>query len=389
MNASVANTTANRLRGFRSRRGVTLMELLVVIVIISILLALLFPALNAARESSRRSACQSNLRQLGVGLLARAGRSPDQRYCSGAFHWRYDGSVVDYGWVADLMKQGTPAGKMLCPSNPAQVSETYNDLLTMDPAAVAADPCSCVSLDDLAGSAEQTAPDGQTIENPCRTIVEDNPSADVRQHIVASKIFEKHFNTNYTASWFLVRGGVALDADGNPKTCSGCVTAPTDLKGRGSSTGPLRQSTVDTGTAPSSFLPLLGCGAAAGILSQTVGPVQLGVPVAKSFTNGPVLNPDMTLPALFASGTPRDGANGWWAVWARGTLQDYRGFAPVHRGSCNLLFADGSVKTFEDQNEDGLLNNGFTSTTSNGFADDTVEISPNDVFSLWSLKESF
>lgn len=388
MKTTVANASHDRCPGLHSRRGVTLMELLVVIVIISILLALLFPALNAARESSRRSACQSNLRQLGVGLLARAGRSPDQRYCSGAFHWRYDGSVVDYGWVADLMKQGTPAGKMLCPSNPAEISETYNDLLTMDPAAVAADACSCISLEDLAGSAEQTAPDGQVIENPCRTIVEDAPGADVRQQIVASQILEKHFNTNYTASWLLVRGGVALDANGNPKTCSGCATAPTDLKARGSSTGPLRQSTVDTGTAPSSFVPLLGCGAAAGILSQTVGPVELGVPVAKSFTDGPVLNPEMTLPVAFASGTPRGGASGWWAVWARGTLQDYRGFAPVHRGTCNLLFADGSVKTFEDQNEDGVLNNGFTSTTSNGFADDTVEISPNDVFSLWSLKES-
>ena len=50
------------------RRGFTLVELLVVIAIVGILLALLFPAVQAARESSRRTACSNNMRQLGVGL---------------------------------------------------------------------------------------------------------------------------------------------------------------------------------------------------------------------------------------------------------------------------------------------------------------------------------
>jgi prepilin-type N-terminal cleavage/methylation domain-containing protein len=48
--------------------GVSLIELLVVIAIVSVLLALAIPAVGAARESVRRSACQSNLRQLGLGL---------------------------------------------------------------------------------------------------------------------------------------------------------------------------------------------------------------------------------------------------------------------------------------------------------------------------------
>jgi len=53
----------------RGQKGFTLVELLVVIAIIGILVALLLPAIQAAREAARRSACQNNIRQLGIAML--------------------------------------------------------------------------------------------------------------------------------------------------------------------------------------------------------------------------------------------------------------------------------------------------------------------------------
>jgi prepilin-type processing-associated H-X9-DG protein len=362
------------------RTAFTIVELLVVISIITILAAMLMPAIGAARNAARKASCQNNLRQTGLAFLSHADKSGKNAFCSGAFDWKRDGAVTEIGWVADLVRQEVYTGDMLCTANPASVSETYEDLLNLAPGGLP--PSTCVNG---LGSPTRLEIDGTPITNPCRLVVENTLAAgsEPRRQLVESQVYEKKYNTNYTASWYLTRSGVRLDASGNPKVVHAACDA--SLKSKNRTMGPLTLSVMDSANVPAGNIPLLGDGATIGTLPQTIGPHSAGELTAQSMTNGPVLISNMQSPVI-PSGTPREGPAGWWAIWHRRVLQDYRGFAPVHSGVCNVLFADGSVRSLVDENDDGYLNNGFPASSGGGFHDDEVEIPLNDMMSLYSIQ---
>lgn len=364
-------------QGRRAGTGFTLVELLVVISIIGILAALLTPAIHVARESARASACKNNLRQLGLAMMARG----DSRLCSGAFDWQRDGAVTEVGWVADMVEGGALVGKMLCPSNAARISATYDDLINLDVTSPGFRQCV-----DRLGSPTYFAPDGSPITNPCRKIYDAAlpPGDPARLKIIEQQILDEHYNTNYTASWYLVRGALRLDSSGNPLPADPACGNSVLLKNV--TRGPLTTTDVDSSSVSSAVIPLLGDGSRVGTLSHPLGSYQPGEGLVQSFTEGPRLAANLGQPS-FASGTPTEGPGGWWAVWNKSVLQDYRGFGAVHRDQCNILFADGSVQSFKDQDGDGYLNNGFTPVPGSGFSSSVVEVEPGQIESHYSLED--
>jgi prepilin-type N-terminal cleavage/methylation domain-containing protein/prepilin-type processing-associated H-X9-DG protein len=119
----------------RRHTGFTLVELLVVIAIIGILVALLLPAVQAARESSRRTQCTNHLRQLA--LAATHYHDSQQQFpagwcrphnasaiCSLLDYLEQSNKVLLFDWTMDINGATTNGGARaqdvdvyLCPSD--------------------------------------------------------------------------------------------------------------------------------------------------------------------------------------------------------------------------------------------------------------------------------
>jgi prepilin-type N-terminal cleavage/methylation domain-containing protein/prepilin-type processing-associated H-X9-DG protein len=108
--------------GHNARRGFTLIELLVVIAIISILAAILFPVFARARENARRASCQSNLKQIGLGIMQYT-QDYDEKYP--LLQDPTAGSGIPYVAAIDSYMKSSQI--FICPSGSRDVALTENN----------------------------------------------------------------------------------------------------------------------------------------------------------------------------------------------------------------------------------------------------------------------
>lgn len=153
--ASCQNRRWPRPRRYDHGAAFTLVELLVVIAIIGVLVALLLPAVQAAREASRRSQCQNNLKQIGLALLnyhdtaeqfpagaPKCCGQPGQLWSTSIFPFVELGNLHDQldfevpfsdrrSVNIELIQQPVPA--FICPTGPAADDPLFTDRFQHNP----------------------------------------------------------------------------------------------------------------------------------------------------------------------------------------------------------------------------------------------------------------
>ncbi|QEG38458.1 DUF1559 family PulG-like putative transporter [Roseimaritima ulvae] len=412
-----------------SRKAFTLIELMVVISIIALLASIALPALLRARETARSAQCQANLKNIGIALHDFAVSDPSGRFCTGASDYSRDGAMDEYGWVADIVNSGRGnMNESLCPSNPLKGSEKLNDLLGKDTADTKDGAPASRLLKGIAGKADWNGISGGGGSTFAGTAV----NTPARAELVSRYFLEGGYNTNYAASWHLVRGGLKF-----AKPAKGSSDLLTDFsagshKGLGGSTGPLRSSVMDKSRISSSNVGFIGDAGPGDVDEAVLGDalyfgddrvlfargneterqfIPAGDFLTEAFNDGPAYwdgttgdegvrlighGENVLANRLCEKGSPTTSGCAAPSTTTGVYMQDTRDWFAVHSQGCNILMADGSVKVFADRNNDGFLNPGFpvaddlseSTYLQIGYTDSEIEMSRDEFFAGIFLDDS-